>query len=111
MSKKDVMNLEIPKFKEFNTLFALKSCAQDTTCWTYIPEHWIEVGAKISRRYLWIVLSTVRTEFVRRLIKHAREQRSNDTKDEKADESFTLCTEALQILASTSHIASKSNLI
>jgi hypothetical protein len=64
LTKQQAAPVDIKKYPELSTTFALKSCIDDPQCLIYIPDHWLKPKAKTCRHFLWTVLATVRPDFV-----------------------------------------------
>jgi hypothetical protein len=67
--------MQVKKFKELSTEWALAQVQGDEECKRFVPDLWFEPKAKLSRSYLFKVLITVRTHYLVQVIKHAKKAR------------------------------------
>lgn len=63
--------IEFHRFAELNANNALEMCLQDELSWKYIPDHWSKPKARVDRRFLWIILATVKPDFTKMVLENA----------------------------------------
>ena len=59
----EVTRVNVARFKELSGKVALEFVLSDPHLRVYLPEHWSD-GKKISREYLWLIIGTMRFDFV-----------------------------------------------
>ena len=58
----EVIRSCVARYKELNAKVALQFCLSDPVLAQYIPDNW-KNGKKISREYLWTLISSIRFNF------------------------------------------------
>lgn len=84
----EATEIEVHRFAELKAQAALKMCAQDELCWRYVPDAWIKDKARIDRRFLWVILATIRPDFTKHVLENAYNKRWALTNQDGAKEDF-----------------------
>jgi hypothetical protein len=64
LTKQQASGVDLKKYAELTSIFALQCCKDDPESMKYVPDHWLKPKAKACRNYLWTVLATIRGDFV-----------------------------------------------
>jgi hypothetical protein len=64
LTKHQAAGVELKKYAELSTEFALKSCKEDAQCMIFIPDHWLLPKSKACRSFLWTIVATIRPDFL-----------------------------------------------
>jgi hypothetical protein len=64
-SKDDYKHIEVTKYPELSTEFALNQAKEDANVMLYLPAHWLRPKQKIDREFLWGAMHTVNPDFVK----------------------------------------------
>ena len=85
MTKAEAIPVQVLRYPELQNKTILEMVMKDDLCLPFIPDNWSKKNAKISRKYLWLVLNTKRPFYTYHLIRHANEQRDKDNVVSGAD--------------------------
>ncbi len=82
--------IRVNKFQELNVNFAIQQAKSDPLIWKHIPDHWEKPKSKKDRDYLWMVLYTLKPDYVSQIVNHARAKRVTLVRDPEAREQITI---------------------
>lgn len=71
LNQQDTNNIKVTKFNELSTATALEQIQHDEELARYVPSHWFKDKARRSRDFLWLVLSSLRPDYVQTVLDYA----------------------------------------
>lgn len=99
--------VKVTKFNELSTKFALEQVKKDFGAREYVPETWFLDKAKVSREFLFLVLSTVKGTYISDLVRYAHKIREEELINSQPSEVIQVCDEVAQLLKSVPYQPSK----
>jgi hypothetical protein len=102
-----VNTLKARRFQEFNAVWMLAQVKDDAEIREYIPESWFEPQAKVSREFLWTILSSLQPEFASEILNHAVDLRIAEQNNVKEGVPIEICQEMAELISKIPFLSSK----